>query len=158
MNMGQIVDALGGWCYRSSLARELERRWYRSRLWGLVRDSRHRKRVSRYRPRHLYEMVISNDRMWFKLQAPCWSSRQAAEFMEARFNGTRYVTADGHRPVTPFRLSNCSSDMALLHDSTAPLLIAIENRHTRRGRHALRRRCLQDRPPVHSEGQRQLRS
>ena len=112
MNIGQIVDALGGWCYRSSLARELERRWYRSRLWGLVRDSRHRKRVSRYRPRHLYEMVISNDRMWFKLQAPCWSSRQAAEFMEARFNGTRYVTADGHRPVTPFRLSNCSSDIS----------------------------------------------
>ena len=112
MNIGQIVDALGGWCYRSSLARDLERRWYRSRLWGLVRDSRHRKRVSRYRPCHLYEMVISNDRMWFKLQAPCWSSRQAAEFMEARFNGTRYVTADGHRPVTPFRLSECSSDIA----------------------------------------------
>ena len=112
MNIGQLVDALGGWCYRSPLVRELERRWYRSRLWGSVRDSRHRKRVGRYRPRHLYEMVISNDRMWFKLQAPCWSSRQAAAFMEARFNGTRYVTADGHRPVTPFRLSECSSHIA----------------------------------------------
>ena len=89
MNIGQIVDALGGWCYRSSVARELERRWYRSRLWRLVGESWNRKRVDRYRPHHLYETVISNDRMWFKLQASCWSSRQAAAFLESRFNGTR---------------------------------------------------------------------
>ena len=112
MNIGQIVDALGGWCYRSSVARELERRWYRSRLWRLVGESWNRKRVDRYRPHHLYETVISNDRMWFKLQASCWSSRQAAAFLESRFNGTLYVTADGHRPVTPFRLSDCSSHVA----------------------------------------------
>ena len=32
--------------------------------------------------------------------------------MEARFNGTRYITADGHQPVTPFRLSECSSEIS----------------------------------------------
>ena len=32
--------------------------------------------------------------------------------MEARFNATRYVTADGHQPVTPFRLSDCSHEIA----------------------------------------------
>ena len=112
MNIGQIVDALGGWCYRSSVARELERRWYRSRLRRLVGESWNRKRVGRYRPHHLYETVISNDRMWFKLQASCWSSRQAVAFLESRFTGTLYVTADGHTPVTPFRLSGCSSHLA----------------------------------------------
>ena len=112
MNIGQIVDALGGWCYRSSVARELERRWYRSRLWRLVRESWNSKCVGRYRPHHLYETVISSDRMWFKLQASCWSSRQAAGFLESRFNGILYVTADGHRPVTPFQLSDCSSHIA----------------------------------------------
>ena len=55
---------------------------------------------------------ISSDRMWFKLQASCWSSRQAAGFLESRFNGILYVTADGHRPVTPFQLSDCSSHIA----------------------------------------------
>ena len=112
MNIGRIVDALGGWCYRSSVARELERRWYRSRLWRLVGESWNRKRVGRYRPHHLYETVISNDRMWFKLQASCWSSRQATAFLESRFTGTLYVTADGHTLVTPFRLSDCSSHLA----------------------------------------------
>ena len=112
MNIRQIVDALGGWCYRSSVAREFERRWHRSRLWRLVGESWNRKRVGHYRPHHLYEMVISNGRMWFKLQASCWSSRQAAVFLEYRFNGTPDVIADDHTPVTPFRLSDCSSQLA----------------------------------------------
>ena len=32
-------------------------------------------------------------------------------FLEARFNGTQYVTSDGHQPVTPFRLSDRSADI-----------------------------------------------
>ena len=112
MKVPLLVDALGGWCYRSPLVRELERRWYRSRLWRLVGGWRQRERVGRYRRHHVYEMVISNDRLWLKLQAPCWSSRQAAAFLESRFNATRYITADGHRPVTPFRLSDCLHEIA----------------------------------------------
>ena len=112
MNMVRLVDALGGWWYRSRLRREVERRWYRSRLWRLFGEWWTRRRPRHYRPYHLYEMVISSDRVWFKLQVPCWSSRQAVAFMEARFNGTRYITADGHQPVTPFRLSECSSEIS----------------------------------------------
>ena len=112
MNMVRLVDALGGWWYRSRLRREVERRWYRSRLWRHFGEWWTRRRPRHYRPYHLYEMVISSDRVWFKLQAPCWSSRQAVAFMEARFNGTRYITADGHQPVTPFRLSECSSEIS----------------------------------------------
>ena len=107
-----LVDALGGWCYRSPLVRELERRWYRSRLWHLVGGWWHHESVGQYRRWHVYEWVISNGRLWFKLQASCWSSRQAAGYIEARFNATRYITAEGHRPVTPFRLSDCSPEIA----------------------------------------------
>ena len=53
---------------------------------------------------HLHEVVISNSRVWMKIQASGESTEQAAAFFEARFNGTDYITADGHRPVTPFRL------------------------------------------------------
>ena len=111
MKLVRLLDAFGGWWYRSLLGRELRRRWYRShlgRLFGrwLFRAS---SRTYRYRPNHLYEVVISNARLWFKLQASCWSSRQAAMFLESRFNGTHYVTVDGHQPVTPFRLSKCSN-------------------------------------------------
>ena len=56
---------------------------------------------------HLYEVVISNSRVWMKMQASCFSSEQSTAFFEARFNGTDY-TVDGHRPVTPFRLSERS--------------------------------------------------
>ena len=52
---------------------------------------------------HLYEVVISNSRVWLKVQASCSSSEQSAAFFESRFNGTDYIV-DGHRPVTPFRL------------------------------------------------------
>ena len=106
-----LVDAVRGWLYRSPLIRELERRWHRSRLYRLVRGWRKEKHVWRYRRHHVYETVVSNGRLWLKLQTRCWSSRQAAAFMEARFNSTRYITADGHRPVTPFRLSDCSREI-----------------------------------------------
>ena len=53
---------------------------------------------------HLHEVVISNSRVWLKIQASAESIEQVAAFFEARFNGTDYITAEGHRPVTPFRL------------------------------------------------------
>ena len=60
---------------------------------------------------HLYEIVISNSRVWLKMQASCKSTEQAAAFFEARFNGTQH-TVDGHRPVTPFRLPQRSHHIA----------------------------------------------
>ncbi len=60
---------------------------------------------------HLYEVVISNSRVWLKVQASCSSSEQSAAFFESRFIGTDYIV-DGHRPVTPFRLSQCSHYVA----------------------------------------------
>ena len=56
---------------------------------------------------HLYEVIISNSRVWLKVQASCSSSKQSAAFFEYRFTGTDAVV-DGHRPVTPFRLSHRS--------------------------------------------------
>ena len=112
MNIGRFLDVLFGWCYQFSLVRELERRWYQSFFWRLIENWWHRKFPPHYHPKHVYEMVVSNDRMWFKLQAPCWSSRQAAGYFEWRFNGTPYMTVDGHRPISPFRLSDCSNHIA----------------------------------------------
>ena len=60
---------------------------------------------------HLYEVVISNSRVWLKVQASCSSSEQSAAFFECRFNGTDYIV-DGHPPVTPFRLSQRSHYVA----------------------------------------------
>lgn len=57
---------------------------------------------------HLYEVVISNPRLWLKIQTSHSSLKNSAVFFEARFNGTNYTTVDGHRPVTPFRLSESS--------------------------------------------------
>ena len=57
------------------------------------------------KPCHLYEVVISNSRVWLKVQASCLTSEQSASVFENRFTGTYYTTLDGHRPVTPFRLS-----------------------------------------------------
>lgn len=111
MNIVRLVDAFGGWWYRSRWGRELRRLWCQSHLARLFGRWWHRTRSRKYRYKsnHLYEVVISNARMWFKLQASCWSSRQAAMFLESRFNGTNYITVDGHQPVTPFRLSKCSN-------------------------------------------------
>ena len=53
---------------------------------------------------HLYEVVISNSRVWLKVQGSCMSLEQAAVFFEHRFNGVQYIL-DRHRPVTPFKLS-----------------------------------------------------
>ena len=61
---------------------------------------------------HLYEVVISNSRVWLKVQASCSSSEQSAAFFEYRFSGTDYTTVDGHRAVTPFRLSQRSHYLA----------------------------------------------
>ena len=60
---------------------------------------------------HLYEIVISNSLVWLKVQASCSSSEQSAAFFEYRFNGTAHIV-DGHPPVTPFRLSQRSHDIA----------------------------------------------
>ena len=60
---------------------------------------------------HLYEVVISNSRVWLKVQASCPSSEQSAAFFEYRFTGTDY-SVDGHRPVTPFSLSQRSRYIA----------------------------------------------
>ena len=61
---------------------------------------------------HLYEMVVSNSRVWLKVQVSCESTEQAAAFFEARFNGTDSFTMDGHRPVTPFRIAERSHYVA----------------------------------------------
>ena len=61
---------------------------------------------------HLHEVVISNSRVWLKVQSSCQSTEQAAAFFEARFNSTDYITVDGHRPVTPFRLTERSQYVA----------------------------------------------
>ena len=53
---------------------------------------------------HLYEVIISSSRVWLKVQTSCESTEQAEAFFAARFNGTEYITMDGHRPVTPFRI------------------------------------------------------
>ncbi len=60
---------------------------------------------------HLFEVVISNCRMWLKVQASCSSSEQSAAFFEFRFSRTNY-RVDGQRPVTPFRLSQRSHYIA----------------------------------------------
>ena len=60
---------------------------------------------------HLYEVVISNSQVWLKVQASCESTEQAGAFIESRFNGTDYIV-DGHRSVTPFRLSQRSDYIA----------------------------------------------
>ena len=61
---------------------------------------------------HLHEVVISNARVWIKVQSSCQSTEHAAACFEARFNGTDYITVDGHRPVTPFRLAERSQYVA----------------------------------------------
>ena len=61
---------------------------------------------------HLHEVVISNSRVWLKVQASGESVEQAAAFFEARFNGSDYVTVDGYQPVTPFSLSERSHYVA----------------------------------------------
>ena len=60
---------------------------------------------------HLYEAVIGNARVWLKLQASCPATEPAALF-EYRFTGADYTPADGHRPLTPFRLSERSRYIA----------------------------------------------
>ena len=60
---------------------------------------------------HLYEIVISNSRMWLKVQASCASPEQSAAFFESRFTGTDYIV-DDHQPVTPFTLSERSHFIA----------------------------------------------
>lgn len=60
---------------------------------------------------HLYEAVIGNSSLWFKLQASC-PSRTPAPLFERRFTGAEYNSVDGDWPVTPFRLSECCQDIA----------------------------------------------
>ena len=60
MNMTRLIDAFGGWWYRSALARNFRKRWYRSRLGRLFRRWWYRTRSEeyRYKPSHLYEVVL----------------------------------------------------------------------------------------------------
>ena len=60
---------------------------------------------------HLYELVISNSRVWLKVQASCESTEQAGAFFEARFTGTSH-TVDDRLSVTPFRLGDRSQYVA----------------------------------------------
>ena len=60
---------------------------------------------------HLYEVVISNSRMWLKVQASCSSLEQSEEFFKCRFNGTDHFM-EGRLSVAPFRLSKRSHYIA----------------------------------------------
>ena len=60
---------------------------------------------------HLYEVVISNSRVWLKMQAS-WYPEHVAVFFEHRFTGTDYTAVGGHRAVTPFKLSQRSGHVA----------------------------------------------
>ena len=60
---------------------------------------------------HLYEAVISNSRVWLKLQASCSSAEQAAAFFQYRFTGTDHYV-ELHCAVTPFKLSQRSGHVA----------------------------------------------
>ena len=61
---------------------------------------------------HLYEVVISNSRVWLKVQASGEPTEQLAAFFEARFNGSDHIPVDGHHRVTPFRLAERSHYIA----------------------------------------------
>ena len=56
---------------------------------------------------HLYETVISNSRIWLKIQASCASPDQATAFFQSRFTGNDQLP-NGSVPVTPFKLSRRS--------------------------------------------------
>ena len=60
---------------------------------------------------HLYEVVISNSLVWLKLQASRSSSEILSRSFETHFTGTDY-SVEGHRPVTPFKLSQRSRYIA----------------------------------------------
>ena len=60
---------------------------------------------------HLYELVISNSRVWLKVQASCESTEQAGAFFEARFTGTSH-TVDDRLSVTSFKLGDRSQYVA----------------------------------------------
>ena len=61
---------------------------------------------------HLYEVVISNSLVWLKLQASRSSSEILSRSFETHFTGTDY-SVEGHRPVTPFKLSQRSRYIAI---------------------------------------------
>ena len=66
---------------------------------------------------HLYEVVISNSRVWLKVQGSCESTEQAGAFFECGFTGTDYIV-DEQLAVTPFRgLGGLFTE----HDQTPPL-------------------------------------
>ena len=87
---------------RRNLARAIESAlvWGGMKAGTAVRDSW-----------HLYEAVIGSAWVWLKLQASCPATEPAALF-EHRFTGADYTPADGHRPLTPFRLSERSHYIA----------------------------------------------
>ena len=43
---------------------------------------------------HLYEVVISNSRVWLKVQGSCESTEQAGAFFECGFTGTDYIVGN----------------------------------------------------------------
>ena len=60
---------------------------------------------------HLYEVVISNARVWLKVQGSCESTEQAWAYFGSRFNETDYIV-DGKLSVTPFSLEERSHYVA----------------------------------------------
>ena len=56
---------------------------------------------------HLYEVVLTNSRVWLKVQASCSSSDQAEAFFQSRFTGTDPLV-DGNSTATSFKLSKRS--------------------------------------------------
>ena len=127
MNVVRRIDRLGAWWYCSRVGRWF-RRWrydikaYRAfRTWWYRTRWVQRWHRYRYRQHHLYEAVISNSRVWLKIQVSCSSVRHAALFLEARFNGSNYILANGYHPVTPFRLSDKAEHIANWDDVVSQL-------------------------------------
>ena len=114
VSIAHLIDSVGAWWYCSPFGRVFRKWRYRIRLyrtflrwWYLTPwGQRHPQK-----PYHLYEMVISNSRFWFKLQSSSWSRRHAVRFFERTFNGTKFVTSYGYHVVTPFRLSECTNEI-----------------------------------------------
>ena len=116
MNFVRRIDWLGTWWYCSRVGRQF-RSWrydikaYRAflRWWHRTRWA---KRSYESRRSHLFEAVISNHRVWLKIQVSCWSVRHAAMILESRFNGSNFILPNGFSPVTPFRLSERAEHIA----------------------------------------------
>ena len=114
VSIEHLIDTVGAWWYCSPFGRVFRKWRYRIKLYRAFLRWWYRAPWGRRHPQepyHLYEIVISNSRFWFKLQSSCWSRRQAINFFEHRFNGANFTTPYGYHVVTPFRLSECTNEI-----------------------------------------------